>query len=79
MYLTERIPLSHIIPPLSLSIDTSTHYALIRSELEKQGQIIGNNDLWIAAHALALKTTLVTNNVSEFSRVQSLLIENWTI
>ncbi len=37
----------------------------------------GANDLWIAAHALALKFTLVTNNVKEFTRIPHLKIENW--
>ena len=41
------------------------------------GTPIGNNDLWIAAHALAQNMTLVTNNVGEFGRVQGLLVENW--
>ncbi|WP_420324222.1 PIN domain-containing protein [Legionella shakespearei] len=39
--------------------------------------MIGNNDLWIAAHCLELGITLVTNNEKEFSRVNKLKIENW--
>lgn len=65
------------IPPLPISLKTSDFYADIRATLEKKGQIIGNNDLWIAAHCLALDTTLVTNNEKEFSRVKNLTIENW--
>jgi tRNA(fMet)-specific endonuclease VapC len=53
------------------------HYARVRAQLEKQGIPIGNNDLWISAHALASGKVLVTNNVKEFSRVPGLLIENW--
>lgn len=65
------------IPPLPISLKASELYADIRTSLEKQGKIIGNNNLWIAAHCLALETTLVTNNEKEFSRVKHLKIENW--
>lgn len=66
-----------LIPPLPIPTDAGKHYGIIRSKLEKKGQIIGNNDLWIAAHALALDLTLVTNNDKEFSRIPHLKIENW--
>ena len=52
-------------------------YAEVRSELERRGQPIGPNDLLIAAHAIALQATLVTDNVREFSRVSRLQVENW--
>lgn len=52
-------------------------YARIRVDLELRGEIIGPNDLWIAAHALSLHVPLVTNNTREFSRVKDLEIENW--
>ena len=52
-------------------------YALIREDLESKGTIIGANDLLIAAHALSLNLTLVTNNMREFERVNGLKIENW--
>ncbi|MDB6170829.1 MAG: PilT protein domain protein [Chthoniobacteraceae bacterium] len=52
-------------------------YAAIRHALELHGTPIGPNDLWIAAHALAANLILVTDNVSEFSRVAGLAIENW--
>ncbi|WP_309084800.1 type II toxin-antitoxin system VapC family toxin [Chelativorans sp.] len=54
-----------------------SHYAEIRLELERRGEIIGPNDLLIAAHALAVDATLVTDNVKEFSRVPGLRVENW--
>lgn len=69
--------LATLIPPLPLSFDVSKHYAHTRAFLEKKGTPIGNNDLWIASHALALNTILVTNNLSEFSRVKHLNVENW--
>ncbi|HEY2070626.1 MAG TPA: type II toxin-antitoxin system VapC family toxin [Rhizomicrobium sp.] len=52
-------------------------YAEIRTDLERSGKLIGPNDLLIAAHALALDCTLVTDNTKEFSRVSGLKIENW--
>jgi hypothetical protein len=45
--------------------------------LEKTGRTFGNNDLWIASHALAIELILVTNNDKEFSRVSKLAVENW--
>ncbi len=65
------------LPVQSLSIETGEIYADIRSRLELQGNIIGNNDLWIAAHALSLELTLVSNNIREFSRIEGLRLENW--
>lgn len=54
------------------------HYAQTRLVLERAGQRIGERDLFIAAHALALDCTLVTNNLREFTRVPQLRCENWT-
>ena len=50
-------------------------YADVRSSVKKR--TIGPNDLWIAAHALALDLPLVTNNTREFSRVPGLTINTW--
>lgn len=52
-------------------------YGLIRARLERSGQIIGANDLWIAPQAVAMEVTLVTDNVGEFEQVEGLTIENW--
>ena len=52
-------------------------YAEIRAELKARGEMIGANDLFIAAHARHLGLTLVTNNTSEFSRVRGLAVESW--
>ena len=60
--------------PASAALD----YARIRADLKLRGKMIGSNDLLIAAHARCLGLTLVTNNTSEFARVQGLKIENWT-
>jgi tRNA(fMet)-specific endonuclease VapC len=59
--------------------DAATHYAQIRADLKKRGQMIGANDLLIAAHARSLGYALVTNNTAEFRRVRGLTIENWTL
>lgn len=60
-----------------LDAAASRAYARIRADLERKGTPIGANDLWIAAQALALDATLVTDNVREFSRVEGLRVENW--
>lgn len=52
-------------------------YGNIRAMLSRGGEIIGNNDLWIAAHAQTAGLTLVTNNEREFRRVPDLRVENW--
>lgn len=65
------------LPVQPLSVEVAKTYGSIRSSLEQQGNIIGGNDLWIAAHALTLDLTVITNNTKEFSRVENLSIENW--
>jgi tRNA(fMet)-specific endonuclease VapC len=66
------------IPVEALTSTASQTYGMIRAALEKQGRVIGNNDLWIAAHAMAMNVTLATNNEHEFLRVPGLSVENWT-
>ncbi|RCS58632.1 type II toxin-antitoxin system tRNA(fMet)-specific endonuclease VapC [Parvibium lacunae] len=74
----------HLLAQLNQTIEVcplpdhaGEHYGDIRAHLEKKGQVIGNNDLWIAAHARANGWILVTNNEKEFKRVPKLQIENW--
>ncbi len=57
--------------------DAGRHYGFIRALLKKQGNLIGNNDLLISAHAWSLNAVLVTNNVREFNRVPDLSLKNW--
>jgi len=52
-------------------------YARLHTLLQRKGQMIGNMDLLIAAHASSLEAVLVTNNLKEFNRVDGLLVENW--
>ena len=53
------------------------HYADIRADLKRRGEMIGANDLMIAAHARSVGATLVTDNTREFVRVSGLTVENW--
>lgn len=62
---------------LPMPVEAGRHYGEIRASLRKSGTPIGNNDLWIAAHALALGVPLVSNNLREFERVPGLKFENW--
>ena len=57
--------------------NAANYYAKIRAELKKSGNIIGNMDMLIAAHALASNATLITNNTKEFGRISELKLENW--
>lgn len=59
--------------------EAALHYGQIRATLKSAGNLIGANDLLIAAHARSLGLTLVTNNTREFGRVQGLNLENWAI
>ncbi len=70
--LVQEIPVEH------LDSAAAQAYGEIRATLEKQGRLIGNNDLWIGAHAMALDVTLATNNEREFKRIAGLSVENWT-
>jgi tRNA(fMet)-specific endonuclease VapC len=69
--------LSELIEVLPFDKSAAMAYGDIRSDLERRGLIIGANDLLIAAHALSLNYTLVTNNQREFARVRGLKTENW--
>jgi tRNA(fMet)-specific endonuclease VapC len=52
-------------------------YGAIRASLASKAKPIGNNDLWIAAHAKAAALTIVTNNEREFQCVSGLKVQNW--
>ena len=67
----------HAIDVLAFEQPADAVYAEIRTRLERAGQTIGANDLLIAAHALALGHSVVTDNEREFSRVKDLRVENW--
>ena len=75
-----KLALLEFLAPLEIlpyDDDAAAMYGPIRASLERQGTPIGPLDTLIAAHALALGCTLVTNNKREFSRIPSLTVENW--
>ena len=63
---------------LDYGLAAAQRYGELRAHLDRQGTPIGPLDQQIAAHALALDVTLVTNNLREFERVPGLRFENWT-
>ena len=69
--------LVNYIPVLPMAESVAKEYAHIRADLTARGTPIGNNDMWIAAHARDLGCTLITNNLKEFARVSDLQIDNW--
>lgn len=75
-----QLALDKFLAPLEiLPFDEAAmrRYGILHSDLERQGTPIGALDLLIAAHALALGTTLVSNNLREFRRVKGLSLDNW--
>ena len=67
------------ISVLPFDSNSAYEYGKIRHFLKIRGEMIGSNDLLIAAHAKANNLTLVTNNTNEFERVPDLKIENWIV
>ena len=59
--------------------EVARKYGQLRADLDAIGRPIGPNDLWVAAHALALGMPLITNNLSEFERVPDLVTETWMV
>lgn len=75
-----QFALAQFVAPLEIlpyGDDAAQLYGSLRAFLEKKGTPIGSLDMLIAAHALSINCTLVTNNEKEFSRVPDLHIENW--
>lgn len=75
-----QVALEEFLLPLEIAPfdDAATlAYGELRADLEKQGKPIGPLDMMIAAHALSLGVTLVTNNLREFFRVDGLSVVNW--
>jgi tRNA(fMet)-specific endonuclease VapC len=57
--------------------EAAQHYGQLRASLERDGRPIGNLDTMIAAHAIAIGATLVTNDRA-FTRIKKLKVEDWT-
>ena len=69
--------LVRLLPAVALPEHAADFYGTLRANLSSRGEIIGNNDLWIAAHAIASGLILVTNNEKEFRRLPGLKTQNW--
>ena len=65
------------IPSVAFDSRAASRYGALRARLSRRGQPIGPYDLLIAAHAVALGLTLVSDNTGEFRRVKELKLENW--
>ena len=78
---TNQLALTQFLGPLEVLDFPSAaaiEFGAIRTHLQRAGTPIGNYDLLIAAHALHLGLSLVTNNTREFKRVPGLRVENWS-
>lgn len=74
------LALDRFLAPLEIAeygAEAARSYGELRRALESKGTPIGPFDAQIAAHALALDLTLVSNNLREFKRVPKLRLENW--
>lgn len=69
--------LNELIPVVEPAAAVGKAYGELRAHVQRSGTPIGNNDLWIAAHALSPGVTLVSNNTREFERLPNLALENW--
>jgi tRNA(fMet)-specific endonuclease VapC len=80
-YEEEMAAVQKILAPFELfdyaAVACAPHYGRIRHELEEAGETIGAMDLLIAAQALGLGATLVTNNLAQFQRVPGLIVTDW--
>lgn len=75
-----RAALDAFLLPLEIAsydLAAALRYGEVRADLAKRGRPIGPLDTMIAAHALSLGATLVSNNLREFERVRDLVVENW--
>jgi tRNA(fMet)-specific endonuclease VapC len=81
-YEAEMAATRKVLTPFAIidftALDCPTHYGQVRHDLKVAGTPIGAMDQLIAAHALALDATLVTNNVADFRRVKNLRVVNWS-
>ena len=89
LYGLKKLPINHglhlivrqflrIIRIFSWDMEAADHYADIRHQLVSTGQPIGEMDMMIAAHALALGAILVTNNTRHYERIDGpIMIKNW--
>jgi tRNA(fMet)-specific endonuclease VapC len=67
----ERFPL------LPVDVASARVHAQLWAELARQGKLIGPNDLWLSAQAVAHGLTVLTYNLREFERVPGLAVQSW--
>jgi tRNA(fMet)-specific endonuclease VapC len=75
-----QMALAQFVAPLEIlpfEEDAAQYYGDLRVHLERQRTPIGSLDMLIAAHALSVSCTLVTNNDKEFGHIPNLKIESW--
>ncbi|MBQ7221773.1 MAG: type II toxin-antitoxin system VapC family toxin [Synergistaceae bacterium] len=77
--LKETISLIANFEVFSFGAAEADAYGRIRASLERKGKVISDNDMFIAATALVRNAVLVTNNTREFSRIDGLRLDDWTI
>ena len=65
------------VKTLPMTYPVAEHFGQIKADLQRRGELIADHDLWIASHAMAHHTTLVTANLADFKRIDGLKIENW--
>lgn len=64
-------------PILDIDLDIAQQHARIWAELSRAGNMIGMNDLWLAASCLSRSLKVATYNVRDFERVSGLNLEIW--
>lgn len=74
---TKAAGLLEVIPCAPIPPAAGDHYARIKVARQQSGLSLDENDLWIAATALALSATLVSRD-RDFQRVEGLRVEDWT-
>ncbi len=74
---TQSAPLFTIIPCEPIPETAGDHYASIKLTRQRKGLTLDENDLWIAATAVALSATLVTHD-SDFQQIDGLSVSDWT-
>lgn len=68
----------HLVRVLPWESEAADFYADIRFQLVTTGQPIGELDMMIAAHSLAVGAVLVTNNTRHYARIEApLMVVNW--
>src|SRR4029077_7023338 len=71
-------PLFNAIPCEAIPEAAADHYARIKVTRQQKGLVLDENDLWIAATALALDAALITRD-SDFQQIEGLSVKDWTV